>query len=52
MQSPSARSSANGAGRDLSAVNSGGFSVGDWEGDTIESAGKNAYIATFVDRKP
>jgi IS30 family transposase len=24
---------------------------GDWEGDTIESAGKNAYIATFVDRK-
>jgi IS30 family transposase len=27
------------------------FRVGDWEGDTIESAGKNAYIATFVDRK-
>jgi IS30 family transposase len=25
--------------------------VGDWEGDTIESSGKNAYIATFVDRK-
>ncbi|MDR2052790.1 MAG: IS30 family transposase, partial [Treponema sp.] len=25
--------------------------AGDWEGDTIESAGKNAYIATFVDRK-
>jgi IS30 family transposase len=25
--------------------------VGDWEGDTIESAGKKAYIATFVDRK-
>jgi IS30 family transposase len=25
--------------------------VGDWEGDTIESAGKNAHIATFVDRK-
>jgi IS30 family transposase len=25
--------------------------VDDWEGDTIESAGKNAYIATFVDRK-
>jgi IS30 family transposase len=25
--------------------------VGDWEGDTIESAGKSAYIATFVDRK-
>jgi IS30 family transposase len=25
--------------------------VGDWEGDTIESVGKNAYIATFVDRK-
>jgi IS30 family transposase len=25
--------------------------VGDWEGDTIESAGKNAYIAAFVDRK-
>jgi IS30 family transposase len=25
--------------------------VGDWEGDAIESAGKNAYIATFVDRK-
>jgi IS30 family transposase len=25
--------------------------TGDWEGDTIESAGKNAYIATFVDRK-
>jgi IS30 family transposase len=24
---------------------------GDWEGDTVESAGKNAYIATFVDRK-
>jgi IS30 family transposase len=25
--------------------------VGDWEGDTIESAGKSAYIATFVGRK-
>jgi IS30 family transposase len=25
--------------------------AGDWEGDTIESAGKNAYIAIFVDRK-
>jgi IS30 family transposase len=25
--------------------------AGDWEGDAIESAGKNAYIATFVDRK-
>ena len=25
--------------------------MGDWEGDTIESAGKKAYIATFVDRK-
>jgi IS30 family transposase len=25
--------------------------MGDWEGDTVESAGKNAYIATFVDRK-
>jgi IS30 family transposase len=25
--------------------------VGDWEGDTIESAGKNASRATFVDRK-
>ena len=25
--------------------------TGDWEGDTIESAGKTAYIATFVDRK-
>jgi IS30 family transposase len=25
--------------------------AGDWEGDSIESAGKNAYIATFVDRK-
>jgi IS30 family transposase len=25
--------------------------VGDREGDTIESAGKSAYIATFVDRK-
>jgi IS30 family transposase len=25
--------------------------MGDWEGDTIESAGKRAYIATFVDRK-
>jgi IS30 family transposase len=25
--------------------------AGDWEGDTIESAGKKAYIATFVDRK-
>jgi IS30 family transposase len=24
--------------------------IGDWEGDTVESAGKNAYIATFVDR--
>jgi IS30 family transposase len=24
--------------------------VGDWEGDTIESAGKNAYVATFVDK--
>jgi IS30 family transposase len=25
--------------------------VGGWEGDAIESAGKNAYIAIFVDRK-
>jgi IS30 family transposase len=25
--------------------------VGDWEGDTVESADKSAYIATFVDRK-
>jgi IS30 family transposase len=25
--------------------------VGDWEGDTVESAGKDAYIATFADRK-
>jgi IS30 family transposase len=25
--------------------------AGDWEGDTVESAGKSAYIATFVDRK-
>jgi IS30 family transposase len=25
--------------------------AGDWEGDTVESAGKNACIATFVDRK-
>jgi IS30 family transposase len=25
--------------------------AGNWEGDTIESAGKNAYITTFVDRK-
>jgi IS30 family transposase len=25
--------------------------AGDWEGDTIESAGKNACIATFADRK-
>jgi IS30 family transposase len=25
--------------------------VGDWEGDTVESAGKSAYIAMFVDRK-
>jgi len=25
--------------------------IGDWEGDTIESAGKKAYIATFVERK-
>jgi IS30 family transposase len=25
--------------------------AGDWEGDTIESAGKSAYVATFVDRK-
>jgi IS30 family transposase len=25
--------------------------IGDWEGDTVESAGKNACIATFVDRK-
>jgi IS30 family transposase len=25
--------------------------AGDWEGDTIESAGKNAYTATFADRK-
>ena len=24
---------------------------GDWEGDTIEGAGKQGYIATFVDRK-
>jgi IS30 family transposase len=25
--------------------------IGGWEGDTVASAGKNAYIATFVDRK-
>jgi IS30 family transposase len=25
--------------------------AGDWEGDTVESAEKNAYIAKFVDRK-
>jgi IS30 family transposase len=25
--------------------------IGDWEGDTVESAGKSAYIATVVDRK-
>ncbi|GHV67894.1 hypothetical protein AGMMS49928_06000 [Spirochaetia bacterium] len=25
--------------------------IGDWEGDTVENAGKTAYIATFVDRK-
>jgi IS30 family transposase len=25
--------------------------VGDGEGDTVERAGKNGYIATFVDRK-
>jgi IS30 family transposase len=25
--------------------------MGDGEGDTVESAGKNSYIATFVDRK-
>ncbi|MDR1231585.1 MAG: IS30 family transposase [Spirochaetaceae bacterium] len=25
--------------------------AGDWEGGAIESAGKNAYIAVFVDRK-
>jgi IS30 family transposase len=25
--------------------------TGDWEGDTVESAGKSAYIATFVFRK-
>lgn len=25
--------------------------LGDWEGDTIEGAGKKGYIATFVDRK-
>jgi IS30 family transposase len=24
--------------------------IGDWEGDTVESAGKNAYIAMFVDK--
>jgi IS30 family transposase len=24
--------------------------VGDWEGDTVEGAGKTAYIATFVDK--
>ena len=24
---------------------------GDWEGDTIEGAGKKGYVATFVDRK-
>ncbi|MHB9296077.1 putative transposase, IS30 family [Pillotina sp. SPG140] len=24
--------------------------LGDWEGDTVESAGKSAYIATFVER--
>jgi hypothetical protein len=25
--------------------------AGDWEGDTVEISGKNAYIATFFDRK-
>jgi IS30 family transposase len=25
--------------------------AGDWEGNTVESSGKNAYIATIVDRK-
>jgi IS30 family transposase len=25
--------------------------VGDWDGDTVECAGKNACLATFVDRK-
>jgi IS30 family transposase len=24
--------------------------VGDWEGDTVEGAGKTAYVATFVDK--
>jgi IS30 family transposase len=24
--------------------------MGDWEGDTVEGAGKTAYIATFVDK--
>jgi IS30 family transposase len=24
--------------------------IGDWEGDTVEGAGKTAYIATFVDK--
>ncbi|GAB1454750.1 IS30 family transposase [Spirochaetota bacterium] len=27
------------------------FRRGDWEGDTIEGAGKKGYVATFVDRK-
>jgi IS30 family transposase len=27
------------------------FRAGDWEGDTVESAGKNVYIATFAGRK-
>jgi IS30 family transposase len=25
--------------------------IGDWEGDTIEGAGKKGYVATFVERK-
>jgi IS30 family transposase len=36
--------------QDLSAGQISGR-LGDWEGDTIESAGKNAYIATFVNQK-
>jgi len=33
------------------AIVEGKARCGDWEGDTIEGAGKKGYVATFVDRK-
>lgn len=36
---------------DRPAIVEGKTRCGDWEGDTIEGAGKKGYVATFVDRK-